>query len=135
MPEDSTERSKIVVMKKGGAVDFGSITFQRPDAFMYSIDRKEQSPDIDATHYDVFVAVLANGQKVLVIKKEGQKKKTDKICYKDRKLATTFGISPKTGDFIRMLPYLVTLFMALIAGGLLVIIKRDWDNEFNRLLK
>lgn len=133
MPEGSSNRKKTVIMHGSGDVDFGEMVFTKPDAFMYSIDRKEKGKNIDSTHYDVFVAVLFDMKKVLVIKKEGSKHKPDKILYKDKKKSKAPG--PKTGDVRTMIPYILCFMMLLAAMLLIISSKRNYDKPFKELLK
>jgi LPXTG-motif cell wall-anchored protein len=101
MPEGSEGLSKTVTADRDGNVDFGEITFNRPDACCYTVTRgseEHRSIREDDASYRVTIAALSSGEAEVVVQRIGEDGKSegakeDGIVYEDK-----YDAPPKTGD-------------------------------------
>lgn len=133
MPADATGLTKTIVMKKPGKACFGKISYTVPDVYKYTITRKvNKIKDLkeDASKFEVEVCVLSDETAHLIVKKTGEKGKSELIyndIYEPKK-------SANTGDFQNIYLYLGIFLIAFVS--LFCIAKKRhnrWENESERL--
>lgn len=118
MPDGSVDGEKTITVRDEGSFSFGSIYYDRPEIWWYTITRqttKKKGVNKDKAVYRVKVIALNDGQGYVLAYKEDSEDKAD-IIYRDR-------VAPATGD-TNTLVYPVILFAAASAALALIAVMR-----------
>lgn len=87
MPDGSSGRIKKVTISPNGTFDFGTVKFEKPGTYEYTISReiiKSKDLEQDESVYKIKIAHFNDGTTVVVYEKVGMKEKPAKIEYVDK---------------------------------------------------
>ena len=132
MPAGSENGIKTVHMKRSGDIDFGRITYSRPDIYCYTLKESSREWGGFRRDHNVYTAQVVVGAEkdVSVVFKNSKGEKTERVEFVNRyspgKRAGQK--APKTGDGIRVL---AASAAALISSAvlLIILIRRRRGNE------
>ena len=122
MPEGSAGGKKTITIRDEGSFSFGSIYYDRPEIWWYTITRettKKKGVTKDDTTYRVKVIALNDGHGYVLAYRDDSDDKAE-IIYTDR-------VAPATGD-TNTLVYPAAVFAAAAAALLLTAIMRRRRN-------
>ena len=130
MPDGAKGGIRTLSMDHSGRQNFGTITYDKPDVYRYTVSRKYSSQDgkLDQSVYDVSVTVLANGSTDLVIEKKGITGKLAEIEYTDR-IGRKKLPAPDTGDQTEIIHWILRFLIAMLALILLILVRRESSNN------
>ncbi len=115
MPDDSEGGRKIITIREEGSCSFGSIYYDRPEIWWYTVSREltdKKGVTKDDSVYRVKVIALNDGHGYVLAYLEGSDEKHE-IVYTDR-------VAPDTGD--RGIGLIIYAGMALAAAAALTAI-------------
>ena len=116
MPDGSHGMTKTVHMKKSGKIEFGKISFDHPEVYIYTV--KETTPErgkLRRDHNVYAVSLMADSKgRVRIAVKNDSGEKQEEIVFRNRYRGETGGYgSPKMGDDERLFLW----FMVLCSGA------------------
>ena len=123
MPEGSNAGKKTVHVTDSGKVDFGKISFDRPEVFHYTlkeITNEKGRFRRDKTEYHTTLVTDTDGNVNMVVN-NGEGKKSDKIEFANTYLSRKAVVRrpPKTGDSADLMGYLALLIGSAAMGLML----------------
>ncbi len=114
MPEGALEGKKTITIGKEGSYSFGSIRFERPEVWWYTVTRditEKKGVTKDDSIYRVKVIALNDGHGYVLVYPDGSDEKHE-LIYEDR-------VAPETGDNNSLIIYAGLAFSAAAALVLL----------------
>ena len=128
MPKGSNAGKKTVHVTDSGKVDFGKISFDRPEVFHYTlkeITNEKGRFRRDKTEYHTTLVTDTDGNVNMVVN-NGEGKKSDKIEFANSYLSRRAVVKrpPKTGDSADLMGYLALLIGSAAMGLMLWLRKR-----------
>lgn len=122
MPEGSVSGEKELTLTKAGRAGFGEITYTGPGVYEYEVRRASSSGSEDKTVYCVQVIAQNDGEGSVIVRKQGEMKKSE-LIFTDRAIP---GRTPKTGDRMPLIP------AGMIAIGSLAVLLYAAEKERRR---